>query len=622
MIRVAALQFAVGGDVEENLATCLRMIDAAAREHAPQLMVLPGIVNHYAFYEDVAQAEVQALSLDGDFLSAIAQRAAQHRCQIAVNVTLRGDAGLTITSLLYDEEGALIAQADKQTLLPHERPFFVRGEHGPAVVETRVGAIGLLAGEHAFTMESTRVMALRGASIVCTNQSAFGRDEATLHALVRALENRVFVVRANRSGLLASPAMRDRLLEAESLPAACLEGGGDSQIIAPDGRVLAQANSTEEAIVVADIDPRLAQDKLRADGSHLFALRRPELYRALSSRPRDRTEEPCLDGLSVATLSIANAESVESALAEATEGLKELAQKGADLVVLPELFYLPHGKVEHPAAAADLFATVVRALAEAVRDTPTQVILSAVERIGAELFHMGLVVGSRGVIARQPQVHVPLRHAWATPGRRVDSFRLFWGRLAIAVGDDLAVPELARLHALHGVELIAVPFASAEPGELSLYARARSAENRVCVAASARADAPEAGVICQPEREFNLSRPFRERLFDGHLLAPETLVMAAGDRVLVRELVLSSAHDKLLWDDMDVLASRPYWLSSELTRKGLGVPQIEKSSVGDAASSEAVPVAQVDGGEPTRSETDADEAPLDSADARADEPST
>lgn len=45
MARVAALQFASTTDVDENLATCLRMIDRA-RQHRPQLMVLPEFSNH------------------------------------------------------------------------------------------------------------------------------------------------------------------------------------------------------------------------------------------------------------------------------------------------------------------------------------------------------------------------------------------------------------------------------------------------------------------------------------------------------------------------------------------------------------------------------------------------
>ena len=40
MARVAALQFASGTDLEQNLATCLRMIDQA-QVHKPQLLVLP-----------------------------------------------------------------------------------------------------------------------------------------------------------------------------------------------------------------------------------------------------------------------------------------------------------------------------------------------------------------------------------------------------------------------------------------------------------------------------------------------------------------------------------------------------------------------------------------------------
>ena len=50
-LRVAAVQFAVTEDVEENLATCLRMTDRAAAEGA-QVVVLPEFCNHVSWYDD------------------------------------------------------------------------------------------------------------------------------------------------------------------------------------------------------------------------------------------------------------------------------------------------------------------------------------------------------------------------------------------------------------------------------------------------------------------------------------------------------------------------------------------------------------------------------------------
>ena len=59
-------------------------------------------------------------------------------------------------------------------------------------------------------------------------------------------------------------------------------GAGESQIVAPDGEVLAKASKDREEVVCADIDVLAADRKDRPDGSSLFAWRRPKLYAALA----------------------------------------------------------------------------------------------------------------------------------------------------------------------------------------------------------------------------------------------------------------------------------------------------------------------------------------------------
>ena len=66
-VRVAAVQFAVGVDEQENLATCLRMIDEAAKEK-PRLMVLPEFLNHASWWRDQEHAYSVSISLEGPFV--------------------------------------------------------------------------------------------------------------------------------------------------------------------------------------------------------------------------------------------------------------------------------------------------------------------------------------------------------------------------------------------------------------------------------------------------------------------------------------------------------------------------------------------------------------------------
>ncbi len=117
MMRVAAVQLAIGGDVDENLKTCLRMIDQAAALR-PDLIVLPEFCNHWSTVADKKEGYEVALAYDGPFLTAIGKKAAEHRAYIALNVTTRKPEGrIGGTNVLFDPTGKLFTASDKQVLM-------------------------------------------------------------------------------------------------------------------------------------------------------------------------------------------------------------------------------------------------------------------------------------------------------------------------------------------------------------------------------------------------------------------------------------------------------------------------------------------------------------------------
>ncbi len=153
-MRVAVSQFATSLNVQENLATCIRMINEAA-VCEPSLIVLPEfcntefcntlfyneqLCNAQPWYADHNEAWDQALSTEGAFLKAIAEQAKKHDCYIVINVTLRRDllrdlssnkqdgaikSNISVTSCLFSPLGKLIHQADKQVLTGMKRIFLV-----------------------------------------------------------------------------------------------------------------------------------------------------------------------------------------------------------------------------------------------------------------------------------------------------------------------------------------------------------------------------------------------------------------------------------------------------------------------------------------------------------------
>ncbi|MFD0475523.1 carbon-nitrogen hydrolase family protein [Nonomuraea thailandensis] len=240
-MRVAAVQYEVGTDPQANLAAGLRMIDAAA-ERGAELIVLPEFCNHLSWYESREHARALACRHGDAFLTAIAARASRHRAHVKLGVTLaRPDGRTTGASLLYGPGGGLLGEADKQVLMGAENDHLDAGDSAGPVVPTAVGRLGMYACMEGVICEVTRGLALRGAQVLLNSLNSFAVDEAALHVPVRAAENQVWVVAANKVGPLI-PA--DRLAQVSAglgVPAEWLHGAGESQIVAPDGTVVERA---------------------------------------------------------------------------------------------------------------------------------------------------------------------------------------------------------------------------------------------------------------------------------------------------------------------------------------------------------------------------------------------
>lgn len=587
MFRVAALQYATTTDVDQNLATCLRLIDEAARQHQPELMVLSEFSNHLSWYDDREHALRVAVTLDGPFLEAIAARAKTHGAYIVINCSLRrGEDTLTVTSLLYGPEGDLLAEADKQTLMGHENVWFSPAETTSPVIETPKARLGLYPCRDGVTMETPRCLALRGVQIACNSLNSFALDEASLHVPARAPENRMFVIAANKVGPLIPVDKLELASQATFIPEPFLYGAGESQIVAPDGRVLAKGPRGEEAIVFAEIDPSEADDKNRPDGTHRIHARRPELYRPIGFKPRERPLSPASEELEVACVSLLEGYTPEDAIASARAQVEALAQDGAKLIVLPELFCFRDARVEDPGAAAELFLPAVRALAEACAGTPAHVVTSLVEGMEDAFMHMGLLIGQAGIVARQAQLHVPARHAWATQGRKLDVVTLPWGKLALVVGDDIVFPETAKLCALLGAHVLAVPFDVQEPWETSLGLRSRAAENRLCIVAATRPKEHGTSTLLDLEREFTIMQPWTERVFDGRISDPIVLASLTEQVVLRGSLHPDAANNKVMSQDTHLLDKRPWWLVTDLTRQQASLTRQQTSDHEDVSESE------------------------------------
>lgn len=516
---VAAVQFSTGLDVDENLHTCLRMIDRAAEAEAA-LIVLPEFINHLSVYESDEHCREVAVDLDGPFVRALGERAADHGVYVVGACTVRRPDRVTVTSLMLGPDGHLVGQADKQTLMGNERQYLSAGSNVAPVFDVDIGVTGHPVGMYAcmdgVTPETPLALTVRGARILTNSLNSFAKDEASLHIPVRAAENGVYVVAASKVGPLLPPQQVEAFSQAMGLPPESFNGAGESQIVDPDGTVLAIGPAEGEAVVATRIALPNRDARLFRNGPHPVGARRPEIYRRLA-QPAD-APAPADASVRVAVVGTDDADSIRAALAD------------AQLVVLPELVDVPS-------------------------DIPPGVWVVSTRRDGDA--HVGELHSSEGLVASQPQLHYTPRHEWATRlGDRLDLVDLPFGRLALLVGDDCRLPEPARLAAVQGANLLAVPTHVEAKWVDDLGLTERAAENRLCLAAATRPTRHGTSILVDLPTDFTLWAPNRDRPFDGTINYPDVVRATVDDGFLAGDLHLDRTANRFISKDTDLVGGR------------------------------------------------------------------
>ena len=383
-------------DVEANLATCLRMIDRAAAERA-EVVVLPEFCNHVSWYDDREHARGMALTLDGPFVAALAAKAREHAHPPdgQLHAQPRGRPHHRQQHPLRARRARSSAVSDKQVLMGSERDHLDPAVAALAGVETAFGRVGLYSCMDGVINETPRMLAVGGAQVLLNSLNSFALDEASLHVPVRAVENRVWVVAANKVGPLVPDRSIAMVAERVGVPADRLHGAGESQIVAPDGTVVAIGPRTGEAVVVADIDVALADDKRRPDGTDVIGSRRPELYGPIADEPRGRQRA---------------GRRRRAGHRRAQPGRRRRRTR-------------PAGRGgRRPAPGWSCCPSCRRASTAPTDDRsrpwPARDALVATSVAEGDA-HVGVVVSADGVELRQPQLHRSARHAaWATDARR------------------------------------------------------------------------------------------------------------------------------------------------------------------------------------------------------------
>ena len=158
-------------------------------------------------------------------------------------------------------------------------------------------------------------------------------------------------------------------------------------------------------------------------------------------------------------------------LAESINGIRELAEHGAELIVLPELHTHPYFcQLEDPVAfnqAEAVPGPTTETLSAIARELDVVIVASIFERRAAGLYHNTAVVLERDgrIAGSYRQMHTAdypgcYQKYYFTPGDLgFTPINTSVGRLGVLVGWDQWFPEAARLMTLAGADLLLYPTA-------------------------------------------------------------------------------------------------------------------------------------------------------------------
>ncbi|MGV8059634.1 MAG: nitrilase-related carbon-nitrogen hydrolase [Smithellaceae bacterium] len=254
----------VFGNIDLNIEKALHLIERADAE----LVVLPEFFSTgYLFVSAQEASNLTEMIPEGKTTKALCSIARKRKIHIVAGIAELSAGKLYNSSVLISPSGH-IATYRKIHLFNEEKLWFQPGDKEFAVYDIGPCKIGMMICFDWFFPESTRILALKGADIICHPANLvlpYCQDAMK----TRCLENKIYAVTANRAGVEQRDGKKWRYT-------------GKSQITSPDARILYRASEENDEVGVFEIDIQQARNKRLNKYNDLFADRRTEFYQDLT----------------------------------------------------------------------------------------------------------------------------------------------------------------------------------------------------------------------------------------------------------------------------------------------------------------------------------------------------
>jgi len=260
-MKIGFIQFdPVFGDIDGNIAKVMELGETVDAD----LIVLPEFFN--TGYLFTSRQEAEGLSEDipgGKTTQALCDMARRRNIHLVGGLIERQGDRLFNAAVLVSPRG-YVATYRKMHLFNEENLWFDPGDRGFEVHDIGLCRVGIMICFDWIFPEAMRALALRGADVICHCANLvlpYCQDAM----VTRCLENRVFAVTANRTGM-------------EQRGGRYFRYTGRSQITGPAANLLYRAGADTEEAGVARIDVSAARNKRLNDYNDLFSDRRVGFY--------------------------------------------------------------------------------------------------------------------------------------------------------------------------------------------------------------------------------------------------------------------------------------------------------------------------------------------------------
>lgn len=228
------------------------------------LIVLPECFNTgYLFSNKRELTELAEEIPNGKTCKALIDLSCSRNFYIIAGMPEKHKDDLYNSAILVGPKG-YIGHYRKVHLFAEEKLYFTPGNLPFRVWEVYGARVGIMICFDWRFPEACRTLALQGADIIAHPANLI-LPHCPDAMVTRSLENGVFSITANRIGL-------------EHRGGKILEYIGESQIVAPNGKILTRASSSREELCILDINPSMARNKKFNEYNDLLEDRRPELY--------------------------------------------------------------------------------------------------------------------------------------------------------------------------------------------------------------------------------------------------------------------------------------------------------------------------------------------------------